>query len=59
MKEVNIRGKRNPYVKKMPFDDVEHLKELNDCFDCKGCLCESFCKELEEEYFGEEGDVCE
>lgn len=41
--------------KKIPFD--EESKELKDCFDCEGCLCEDFCKEQEEEYFGKkEGD---
>lgn len=32
----------------MPFDDV---KELKDCFDCEGCLCESLCREYEDENF--------
>jgi len=26
-------------------------KELHDCFDCKGCLCEDICKKYEEEAF--------
>lgn len=27
-------------------------KELHDCFDCKGCICEKTCAENEEKYFG-------
>jgi hypothetical protein len=26
-------------------------KELHDCFDCKGCICEEYCAE-EEKHFG-------
>lgn len=22
-------------------------KELHDCFDCEGCVCEEYCKEQE------------
>lgn len=35
----------------------ESPKELHDCLDCKGCICEDFCKEQEEKYFGKEGDL--
>lgn len=47
---TNIRGKAkvNPYPNKLPFDDIETLHE---CCDCEGCLCESLCKEYEEENF--------
>lgn len=54
---MNMRGKKNPHPKKMPFD--EEVKILKDCFDCEGCLCEDFCKELEEKHFGKEGDINE
>lgn len=56
MVETNIRGKRNPYPKKIPFDDV---KELNECCNCEGCLCEDLCKEYEDEYLGKGGDMNE
>ena len=36
--------------KKIPFD--EPLKELNECCNCEGCLCEDLCNEYEDEYFG-------
>lgn len=38
---------------KIPFD--EPTKELNECCNCEGCLCEELCKEYEDEYFGKEG----
>jgi len=47
---TNIRGKTYPQ-KKMMSDD------LHECLDCKGCICEEFCKEEQEKYFGKkEGD---
>lgn len=51
---ANIRGWKNHLSKKTKVIDV---KEVHDCLDCEGCLCEDFCKEQEEEYFGKkEGD---
>lgn len=52
---VNIRGKMevNQFKEKLPFDDI---KTLNECCDCEGCLCEDFCEELEEKYFGKGGE---
>lgn len=41
-------------TKKALFD--ESPKELHDCLDCEGCICEDFCKEQEERYFGKGGD---
>lgn len=26
-------------------------KELHDCFDCEGCICEELCKKYEEDNF--------
>lgn len=41
--------------KKIPFNEAP--KELHDCLDCEGCLCEDLCNEYEDEYFGKkEGD---
>jgi len=55
--QTNIRGK-NPYLsKKIPFG--EEPKELHDCLDCEGCICEDFCREEDEKYFGREGDSFE
>lgn len=34
---------------KIPFS--EEPKELNECCNCKGCLCEEICKKYEEQYF--------
>lgn len=28
--------------------------ELHDCCNCEGCICEDWCEELEEKYFGED-----
>ncbi len=25
--------------------ELIHDKELHDCFDCEGCICEEYCKE--------------
>ena len=42
----NIRGTNdNPTMLK------NKEKELHDCFDCKGCICEEYCAE-EEKHFG-------
>lgn len=49
---TNIRGKKNHYPLKVPFD--ESPKELNECCNCEGCLCEDLCKEYEDEHFKEE-----
>ena len=38
----------------VPFD--EEPRELNECCNCKGCLMEEYCDELEEKHFGKEGD---
>lgn len=46
---TNIRGK-NPNLNKIPFDELP--KELKDCFDCEGCLCEDLCNKYEEDEFG-------
>lgn len=43
-------GTKESFVKKIPFD--EEPKDLKECFNCKGCLCEDLCKEYEDEYFG-------
>lgn len=55
---TNIRGKLGSSgitASKRAFN--ESPKELHDCLDCEGCICEDFCKEQEEEYFGKkEGD---
>ena len=32
-------------------------KELHDCFDCKGCICEKVCAEDEAKYFGKQKKV--
>ena len=49
---TNIRGKRdNPTLLK------NKEKELHDCFDCKGCICEKTCAEQEEKYFGKQKKV--
>lgn len=42
---TNIRGKKNPYPIKMPFDDIDVLK----CNHCKECLFEDLCKEYGED----------
>lgn len=43
---TNIRGTNdNPTMLK------NKEKELHDCFDCKGCICEEYCAE-EEKHFG-------
>lgn len=44
---TNIRGK-SPYPPIMKLDET---KELHDCFDCKGCLCEKICEKHEDENF--------
>lgn len=42
----NIRGTNdNPIILK------NKEKELHDCLDCKGCICEEYCAEQEEKYF--------
>lgn len=47
----NIRGTNdNPTLLK------NKEKDLHDCFDCKGCICEKTCAEQEEKYFGKEGE---
>ena len=51
--QVNIQGKESLHQNKVPFDDT---KELNECINCKDCICEDYCNELEEKYFGKEGD---
>ena len=53
---TNIRGPRyQKNLNKTPEWDTN--KELHDCFDCKGCICEEVCKKYEEEEFGlKEGD---
>ncbi len=28
-------------------------KELHDCFDCEGCICEEYCKEQDKINFPE------
>ncbi|MDR7856091.1 hypothetical protein [Tissierella sp.] len=37
-------------MNKIPFDELP--KELKDCFDCEGCLCEDLCNKYEEDEFG-------
>lgn len=49
---TNIRGKKNLYPLKVPFD--EPPKELKDCFDCEGCLCEELCKEEGDSFEGKD-----
>ena len=48
----NIRGLNFPKNYKAEFVGTEKEKELHDCFDCKGCICEDVCKEYEEKEFG-------
>lgn len=53
---TNIRGKlgkKEKMIEKIPFS--EESKEIHDCLDCEGCLCEDWCKESEEEWFGKGG----
>jgi hypothetical protein len=48
---TNIRGPRyQKNLNKTPEWDTN--KELHDCLDCKGCICEEVCKKYEEEEFG-------
>lgn len=42
---------------KIPFDEAP--KDLHECCNCEGCLCEELCKKYEDEYFGKEGDINE
>lgn len=30
---------------------INDEKELHDCFDCEGCICEELCKKYEDEHF--------
>lgn len=39
-------------LNKIPFD--ESLKELKDCFDCEGCLCEDLCKKEGDSFEGQD-----
>ena len=49
---TNIRGANdNPTLLR------NKEKELHDCFDCKGCICEKTCAEQEEKYFGKQKKV--
>ena len=48
----NIRKSNFPRSYKAEFVGIEKEKELHDCFDCEGCICEEVCKEYEEEEFG-------
>lgn len=34
--------------------DAMQEKELHDCFNCKGCICEEYCKEQDKLDFPEE-----
>lgn len=52
---TNIRGLNFPRTYKAEFGGIEKDKELHDCFDCKGCICEEVCKKYEEEEFGQKG----
>ena len=54
MEMVNIKGKK-PRLSKQKWPEAP--AELHDCCNCEGCICEDWCKELEEKYFGKEGDV--
>jgi len=45
---TNIRGFN--HQKESPDWDI--TKELHDCLDCEGCICEEVCKKYEEEEFG-------
>lgn len=46
LKMTNIRGMMDsPKI-------LDKDKELHDCLDCEGCICEEVCKKHEEEYFG-------
>jgi len=40
---TNIREKRFPIKYEAEFIKE---KELHDCFDCEGCICEEVCKEM-------------
>lgn len=33
---------------------LQEEKELHDCFDCEGCICEEYCKEQEKINFPKE-----
>lgn len=34
--------------------ELIHEKELHDCLDCEGCICEEYCKEQEKINFPKE-----
>jgi len=50
----NIRGEINH---PLPIRPLNTEKELHDCLDCEGCICEETCKKYEDEYFNKKKSI--
>jgi hypothetical protein len=51
---INIRGRNLGPPGKVVILKKKPTKELHECLDCEGCICEEFCREQDEKNFLEQ-----